>query len=170
MDYFSIISGSWRRGADGATMGCSRAGSSATKEHDMKIARSIFAVAVMLVGISAYAQSLDRSSWTVNVPFDFTVRHINAEAGKYLVRQVGMCVLLTSESGRTVNVLTQRSYISQPAAHSSLVFTINNGEYALTQITDQGSSTELNAVTSKHAPQRLEATRQTIEVTVAGTR
>ena len=60
----------------------------------MKIMRSILAVAVMSIGVAAYPQN--PQSWTVNIPFDFTVRHTNLEAGRYTVRQSGQVIFLTS--------------------------------------------------------------------------
>jgi len=137
----------------------------------MKNARSFLAAAVLALGVSAYAQ--EPQSWTVNVPFDFTVRHINLEAGRYRVQQTGSVIFLTSQNGKTANVLTtNKDYTSAPAAHSSLIFKRDGGEYALAQIKNQGSNTELNAVTGKHAQKRLEASMssQTVEVAAVGTR
>jgi hypothetical protein len=136
----------------------------------MKIMRNFLAVAVMAAGVAAYPQN--PQSWTVDVPFDFTVRHINLEAGRYTVRQSGQTIFLTSRDGKTANVLTRPDYISKPANHSSLIFSVKDGEYALAQITNQGSDTELNATVSKRATRRLEASTapQTAEVAAVGTR
>ena len=57
----------------------------------MKIMRSILAVAVMAVGVAAYPQN--PQSWKVNIPFDFTVRHTNLQAGTYTVQQSGPVIL-----------------------------------------------------------------------------
>src|SRR5277367_6209332 len=99
MDHFSIMASSLRRLAYGATMGVF-AGSFKRDQRrsTMKTARSLIAVAVMLIGVSAYPQN--PQSWTVNVPFDFTVRHINLEAGRYTVQQSGQTIFLTSRNGR----------------------------------------------------------------------
>ena len=93
----------------------------------MKNARSFLAAAVLALGVSAYAQ--EPQSWTVNVPFDFTVRHINLEAGRYRVQQTGSVIFLTSQNGKTANVLTtNKDYTSAPAAHSSLIFKRDGGD------------------------------------------
>jgi len=136
----------------------------------MNIARNILAAALLALGVSAYAQQ--QHTWTVNVPFDFTVRHTSLDAGKYTVRQSGSVVFMTSQDGKTANVLTNTDYSSQPATHSSLTFKLNDGEYALAQIKTAGSNTELDAVVSKHAPRQLEASNapQTVEVAALGTR
>ena len=136
----------------------------------MKIMRSFLAVAVMAVGVAAYPQN--PQSWKVNIPFDFTVRHTNLQAGTYTVQQSGPVIMLTSQDGKTANVLTNNEYTSEPAAYSSLTFKINDGEYALAQIKNMGSNTELNAVVSKRAPRRLEASTAspTVEVAAVGTR
>jgi hypothetical protein len=136
----------------------------------MKIMRSFLALAVMAAGVAAYPQNLQ--SWTVNVPFNFTVRHTNLDAGRYTVQQSGQTVFLTSQSGRTACVMIRPDYTSKPANHSSLIFDVNGGEYALAQIKNQGSNTELDAIVSKRAPRRLEASTasQTVEVAAVGTR
>ena len=136
----------------------------------MKIARNILAAAVLALGVSAYAQQ--QHTWTVNVPFDFTIRHTSLEAGKYTVRQSGSVIFMTSQNGKTANVLTNKDYTSKPATNSSLIFKLNDGEYALAQIKSAGSNTELDAVVSKHAPRQLEASNapQTVEVAALGTR
>ena len=136
----------------------------------MKIMRSILAVAVMAVGVAAYPQN--PQSWTVDVPFDFTVRHINLEAGRYTVRQSGQTIFLTSRNGKTANVMVNPNYSSKAADHSSLIFNVNDGQYALAQIKNQGSNTELDAIVSKRASRRLEASTasQTVEVAALGTR
>ena len=136
----------------------------------MKIMRSILAVAVMAVGVAAYPQN--PQSWTVNIPFDFTVRHTNLEAGRYMVRQSGQTIFLTSWNGKTADVLVNPTYIAKPADRSGLIFNVKDGEYALAQIKNQGSTTELNAMVNKHATRRLEASTasQTVEVAALGTR
>jgi hypothetical protein len=136
----------------------------------MKIMRSILAVAVMAVGVAAYPQN--PQSWTVNIPFDFTVRHVNLEAGRYTVQQSGETIFLTSRKGKAACVMTNPNYIAKAADHSSLTFSVNDGEYALAQIKNQGSNTELDAVVSKHESRRLEASAapQTVEVAAVGTR
>jgi hypothetical protein len=136
----------------------------------MKIMRSILAIAVMAVGVAAYPQN--PQSWKVNVPFDFTVRHTSLEAGTYTVRQSGPIVMLTSQSGKTANVLTNNEYMPKPSNHSSLIFNVNDGEYALAQIKTAGSSTELKAVVGKRTHRQLEASipDQTVEVAALGTR
>jgi len=136
----------------------------------MNIARNVLAAAILALGVSAYAQ--DQQSWSVNIPFDFTVRNINMEAGRYTVKQSGPVVILTSQDGKTANVLTNKDYTPAQATHSSLTFNRDGGEYALTQIKNQGSNTELNAVTRKHASKQLEASTasQTVEVAAVGTR
>ena len=135
----------------------------------MKIAHTIAAAAVLSLGISAHGQT--QQSWKVNVPFDFTVRQTNLQAGQYNVQQFGAAVTLTSKSGKTANVLTNTDYVSQPFTHSSLVFKKNGGEYSLAQIKNAGSNTEFDAIVSKHVP-RLEAdnSSQLIEVAALGTR
>src|SRR5271170_4279230 len=90
----------------------------------MKIMRSIFAVAVMLVGVAAYPQN--PQSWKVNIPFDFTVRQTNLEAGTYTVRQSGPIIMLTSQDGKTANVMTNNESLSKPSAYSSLTFNVND--------------------------------------------
>jgi hypothetical protein len=136
----------------------------------MKIMRSILAVAVMSIGVAAYPQN--PQSWKVNIPFDFTVRHTNLRAGTYTVHESGPVVYLTSEDGKTANVITHNEYTSKPANRSSLVFNINDGEYALAQIKNAGSNTELNAVVNKRTHKPLEASTgsQTVEVAALGTR
>jgi hypothetical protein len=64
------------------------------------------------------------------------------------------------------------TYTSKPAKSSALIFNVKDGEYALAQIKNQGSDTELNAAVSKRAPRRLEASTasQTVEVAAIGTR
>jgi len=136
----------------------------------MKIMRNFLAVAVMAAGVAAYPQN--PQSWTVDVPFDFTVRHINLEAGRYTVRQSGQTIFLTSQDGKTADVLINPNYMAKPADHSSLIFNVNGGEYVLAEIKNQGSNTELNAIVNKHATRRLEASTasQTAEVAALGTR
>ncbi len=136
----------------------------------MKIMRSILAVAVMSMGIAAYPQN--PQSWTVNIPFDFTVRNTNLEAGRYTVQQYGQTIILTSRNGKAASVMTNPSYISKAADHSSLIFNVKDGEYALAQITNQGSNTELDAVVGKRTRRQLEASTasQTVEVAAVGTR
>lgn len=136
----------------------------------MKIMRSILAVAVMAVGVAAYPQN--PQSWTVDVPFNFTVRHTSLEAGRYTVQQSGQAIFLMSRDGKTANVLVNPNYISKAADHSSLTFNVKDGEYALAQIKNQGSNTELDAIVSKRSPRRLEASTasQTVEVAAVGTR
>ena len=136
----------------------------------MKIMRNILAVAVMSIGVAAYPQN--PQSWTVNIPFDFTVRNTNLEAGRYTVQQSGQTIFLTSRDGKAACVMTNPNYISKAADHSSLTFNVKDGEYALAQIKNQGSNTELDAIVSKHAPRRLEASTasQTVEVAALGTR
>ncbi len=81
-------------------MGVFAALPSATQgDSTMKIMRSILAVAVMSVGVAAYPQN--PQSWTVDIPFDFTVSHTNLEAGRYTVQQSGQTIILTSRNGKT---------------------------------------------------------------------
>jgi hypothetical protein len=136
----------------------------------MKIMRSILAVAVMAAGVAAYAQN--PQSWKVNIPFDFTVRHTNLAAGTYTVQQSGSVIMLTSQDGKTANVLTNNEYISKPSNYSSLTFNVNDGQYDLAQIKNMGSNTELIAVVSKRTHRQLEASipDQTVEVAALGTR
>jgi hypothetical protein len=137
----------------------------------MKIAHAFLASAVAFAGVAAYAQSPE-DPWTVNVPFNFTMRHVNLEAGKYTVRQSGPVVIMTSQNGKTANVLTNKEYSAKPAKYSSLVFNVNGGQYDLAQIKNAGSETELDAVVSKHAPKQLEASTspEFVEVVALGTR
>jgi hypothetical protein len=136
----------------------------------MKIMRSFLAVAVMAAGVAAYPQN--PQSWKVNIPFDFTVRHTNLAAGTYTVQQSGSIVMLTSHNGKSANVLTNNEYLSTPATKSSLIFNVNDGEYALAQIKNMGSNTELKAVVGKRTHRQLEASipDQTVEVAALGTR
>ncbi len=110
----------------------------------MKIMRSIFAVATMAVGVAAYAQS--PNSWKVNIPFDFTVRHTNLPAGTYTVRESGSVVFLTSQDGKTANVMTNKENLAKASNVSSLTFNVDGGQYDLTQIKNMGSGIELDAV------------------------
>jgi hypothetical protein len=142
------------------------------RRHTMKIINTILASALVASGICAFPQNLDRKM-TVIVPFDFTVRDTNLHAGKYTVTQEGPVIFVTSWNGKTGNIMTNQEYTAKPATHSSLTFTKRNGEYALTEVTNQGSNTELVAVPSKHAAKRLEASNnapQTVEVAALGTR
>jgi hypothetical protein len=136
----------------------------------MKIMRSFLAIAVMAAGVAAHAQN--PGTWKVNIPFDFTVRHVNLEAGKYTVQQSGPIVILTSQDGKTANMLTNNEFLSKPSNRSSLTFRVSDGRYDLAQVRNAGSSTELDAIVSKHAPKRLEASiaPQTVEVAAVGTR
>jgi hypothetical protein len=136
----------------------------------MKIMRSILAVAVMAVGVAAYPQN--PGSWKVNIPFDFTVRHTNLPAGTYTVRQSGPVIMLTSQDGKSANVITNKENLSKASNVSSLTFDVDNGAYDLAQVKNIGSSIELEAVVSKRAPRKLEASNaaQTIEVAAIGTR
>ncbi len=136
----------------------------------MQIMRNILAVAVMSVGVAAYPQN--PHSWTVDIPFDFTVRHTSLEAGRYTVMQSGQTIFLTSRNGHAANVLVNPNYMLKPATQSSLTFNVNDGEYALAEIKNQGSNTELEAIVNKRAPKRLEASTasQTVEVAAIGTR
>jgi hypothetical protein len=136
----------------------------------MKIMRSILAVAVMSMGVAAYPQNLQ--SWTVNIPFDFTVRHTNLQAGTYTVTQSGPIVQLTSLSGQAANVMTNHEVLAKPSNYSSLTFTVNDGQYDLAQIKNMGSSTELIAVVGKRTHPQVEASNagQTVEVAAVGTR
>jgi hypothetical protein len=135
----------------------------------MKIMRSILAVATMAVGVAAYPQNPE--SWKVNIPFDFTVRHTNLPAGTYTVHESGPVIVLTSQAGKSANVLTNKETLSKASNVSSLTFNVNNGQYDLAQVKNMGSSIELETVVSKRAP-RLEASNaaQTIEVAAVGTR
>jgi hypothetical protein len=136
----------------------------------MKIMRSFLAVAVMAVGVAAYAQNAQ--SWKVNIPFDFTVRHTNLQAGTYTVKQSGPVIFLTSQDGKTANVMTNKENLSKASNVSSLTFNVSDGQYDLAQIKNMGSSTELIAVVGKRAPRQLEASNaaQTVEVAAVGTR
>ncbi len=136
----------------------------------MKIMRSILAVAVMAVGVAAYPQNPE--SWKVNIPFDFTVRHTNLAAGTYTVHQSGPVVFLTSQDGKTANVMTNKENLSKQSNYSSLTFNVNDGQYDLAQIKNMGSSIELKAVVGKRTHQQLEASiaAQTVEVAALGTR
>jgi hypothetical protein len=138
----------------------------------MKIARNLLAIAVMLVGASAYPQSASQNPWTVNVPFNFTVRHTNLPAGKYTVKQFGSVIMVTSQSGKTANVLTNRNYITKQAERSSLTFQVNGGTYDLIQVRNMGSNVELEALVNRHAPRQLDASNgaSTVEVAAIGTR
>jgi hypothetical protein len=139
----------------------------------MKIARTLLASAVVLLGISASSLAQEPQSWQVNIPFDFTVRHATMEAGRYTVQQQGQTIFLTSRDGRTACVMTIPTYISKPAAHSSLIFNTSNGEYALAQITNEGSNTEMSAVVNKHERKQLEEasnSSQVVEVAALGSR
>lgn len=138
----------------------------------MKILNTFLASALVASGICAFPQNLDQQM-TVIVPFDFTVRNTNLEAGKYTVKQEGAVLIVSAWNGRTANVITNQEYSAKPATHSSVTFTMRDGEYALTEVKNQGSSTELEAVQSKHAARRLEASKnapQTVEVAALGTR
>ncbi len=136
----------------------------------MKIMRSILAVAVMAVGVAAYPQN--PGSWKVNIPFDFTVRHTNLPAGTYTVHESGPVIVLTSQDGKSANVLTNKENIAKPSEVSSLTFNVSDGQYDLAQIKNMGSSIELDAVVNKRAPRKLEASNaaQTVEVAAVGTR
>ncbi len=136
----------------------------------MKIMRSILAVAVMAVGVAAYPQN--PQSWNVNIPFDFTVRHTNLPAGTYTVHESGPVIFLTSQDGKTANVMTNDENLAKPSNVSSLTFNVNDGQYDLAQIKNMGSSIELDAVVSKRASRKLEASNapQTVEVAAIGTR
>jgi hypothetical protein len=138
----------------------------------MKIARTLLASAVVFLGISASSLAQEPQSWQVNVPFDFTIRHTSMEAGRYTVQQYGQTIFLTARGGRTACVMTIPTYLSKPAAHSSLVFNTSNGEHALAQITNEGSNTEMSAVANKHAQKQLEASNssQVVEVAALGSR
>lgn len=138
----------------------------------MKSVRSILAVATILAGVSAYSQSLPEHRMKVVVPFDFTIRHTHMPAGAYILQQSGTVVMMTSDRGRSANVLINQGWLPEPAAHSSLTFKLNEGEYALAQVRVEGSSTELETVVSKRQPKRLEASNgsQTVEVAAFGTR
>ena len=138
----------------------------------MKILNTILASALVASGICAFPENLDQQM-TVNIPFDFTVRNTSLEAGKYTVKQAGPVIIVTARNGKCANVITNQAYTTKPATHSSLTFTMRDGKYALTEVKHQGSNTELEAVLSKHAPKRLEASNnaaQTVEVAALGTR
>ncbi len=137
----------------------------------MKIMRSILAVAVMSVGVAAYPQN--PQSWKVNIPFDFTVRHTNLEAGTYTVRQSGPVVMLTSQDGKTANVFDQQRVHVE--AGDSIEPDLQRQRRRIRSGPDQehaGSNTELKAVVSKRTHRQLEASipEQTVEVAALGTR
>jgi hypothetical protein len=136
----------------------------------MKIMRSFLTVAAMAASVAAYAQS--PNPWKVNVPFDFTVRNTNLPAGTYTVQEFGPVVMLTSQSGKTANVLTNQEILPKASNVSSLTFNLNDGRYDLAQVKNMGKSTGMIAVVGKHAPKRLEASaaNQTVEVAAVGTR
>jgi len=136
----------------------------------MKIARTLLAVAVLSLGISAYAQ--DQQSWAVNVPFAFTAGHTNMEAGRYSIQQHGPFIVMLSTTGKSAVLATIPSQCSKPSDKSSLVFARTGDEYALAQVKNQGSDIELDARASKHASKRLEASNasQVTEVAAIGTR
>ena len=139
----------------------------------MRIARTLLpvAVAVLSLGISAYAQ--DQQSWAVNVPFAFTVGHTNMEAGRYSVQQHGPFIVMLSSAGKSAALAaTIPSQCSQPSANSSLIFKRTGDEYALAEVKNMGSNIELDVRASKHAPKRLEASNasQVTEVAAIGTR
>ncbi|AXC13695.1 hypothetical protein ACPOL_4422 [Acidisarcina polymorpha] len=138
----------------------------------MRIAHITLASAVSILSLSASAQSLQQQSWAINIPFDFTVRSANLEAGRYIVRQSGPVVFLTARNGKTASMLTNRDYAKQPASQSSLVFKREDGEYALAQVRTAGSNTQLDAVVGKHVHKQMEAlnSSQVVEVAVSGTR
>ena len=138
----------------------------------MKIARTLLpvAVAVLSLGISAYAQ--DQQSWAVNVPFAFTVGHSYMEAGRYSIQQHGPFIVILAKDGKAAVLTIIPSQSSKPSATSSLVFRVTGDEYALAQIKNQGSDIELDARASKRAPKGLEASTasQVTEVAAIGTR
>ncbi len=136
----------------------------------MKIVRSILAVAVMAVGVAAYAQN--PQSWKVNIPFDFTVRNTNLPAGTYTVHESGPVVFLTAYNGKAASVMTNNENLSKASNYSSLTFNLNDGQYDLAQIKNMGSSIELKTVAGKRAHKQLEASNaaQTVEVAALGTR
>jgi hypothetical protein len=137
----------------------------------MKLMHSFLASALVASGICAHSQTMDRQM-TVSVPFDFTVRDTHLNAGPYRVKQVGPIIIMTSQRGKTANVLSIQEYTAKPATHSSLTFTRRGGEYVLSQVRNQGSNTELDAVVGKHSPHRLDASAASpeVEVTALGTR
>jgi len=137
----------------------------------MRIARTLLPVAVLSLGVSAYAQ--DQQSWAVNVPFAFTVGHTNMEAGRYSVQQHGPFIVMLSSAGKSAALAaTIPSQCSQPSAKSSLIFNRTGDEYALAEVKNMGSNIELDVRASKHAPKRLEASNasQVTEVAAIGTR
>jgi hypothetical protein len=143
----------------------------------MKITRSILAVAAALsTGVSAHTQPIERTPWKVSVPFNFTVRHTSLQAGKYLVRQTGNIVLLTSQDGKSATMLTNAGYMAKAADKSSLTFAVNGGEHDLVQVKNMGSNTALDAVV-KHTRKPIAASvsaqltaPQTVEVAAIGSR
>ena len=136
----------------------------------MKIARTLLAVAVLSLGISAYAQ--DEQSWAVNVPFAFTAGHTSMEAGRYTIQQHGPFTVLVSKDGKSAALATVPNYRPHPSAQSSLIFNHVGDEYALAQITNMGSNTELDAIQSKRTAREMEASTasQVVQVAVIGTR
>jgi hypothetical protein len=138
----------------------------------MNISRAILGSAILFLSLSAHSQSLEDRPLSVNIPFDFTVRHTSLPAGHYTVRQAGAIVMLTSDAGRTANVIVNKEYATRAAGHSSLVFSMYGEAYTLAQIKTAGSSTELDAVVNRRAPRQLEASNdsQVVEVAAVGTR
>jgi len=136
----------------------------------MKFMHNILAASVMLTGVVAFPQN--PGSWKVNIPFDFTVRHTNLPAGTYTVHEDGAVVYLTSQSGKTANVMTNSEPVAKPSNVSSLTFDVADGQYDLAQIKNMGSSTELIAIVGKRNHKQLEASNaaQTVEVAAVGTR
>ena len=138
----------------------------------MKIARTLLpvAVAVLSLGISAYAQ--DAQSWAVNVPFAFTAGHTSMEAGRYTIQQHGPLTVLVSKDGKSAALATIPNYRQQPSTQSSLIFKHAGDEYALAEITNMGSNIELDARASKRTPREMEASTasQTVQVAAIGTR
>ena len=127
----------------------------------MKTARTVIAASLLALGMSAPGQAQSAPTWTVDVPFNFVAGKTGMETGRYTVYQFDRIFVVRSGDGKEIaSLMATPDYTKQPAAHTSLIFTRQDGQYTLTSIHKQGSSTQFD-VPARKQTHRLEASGST---------
>jgi hypothetical protein len=127
----------------------------------MKTARTAIAAGLLALGMSAPGQAQSEPAWTVDVPFNFVAGKTGMETGRYTVYQFNRIFVVQSRDGKAIaSLMATPDHSAQPAAHTSLIFTRQNGQYTLTSIHESGSNTQYNLPAKKQA-NRLEASDST---------
>lgn len=118
----------------------------------MKNACRFLSIALLSLALPlVHAQNPLGQPWSINVPFNFSVRNVNLAAGQYSVQQSGANgLIIRSAEGKGIALMASPDYANQISTKSSLVFLRNGDEYALKQVWVRGSSTYLEMPGQKH--------------------